>query len=159
MKLGIRSRGVRLGVAGVAAAVAATLISVQPAYAGNAVPQWDTGDPNTATVVTFVGPRRELDSNGLHGDAALTIDQFGRWTMVGHAKNNRPAFRNVHFTCSLTLEAPRDMVNPWVVKIGSQRIKRHSSRTYTIDGHEPFLANNFREIALFAEVDCNAKQG
>jgi hypothetical protein len=152
----LTTRRGRTVLVGVLAGVASLALGIQPAYAGNATKYWDTGDWTTATVVTFDGPRKEI-SNGLHADANLEIHSDGNWKITGSAKNNRIAWRNVTFHCTLTWANPT--VATWSATIPRGRVDGKSSKTRTRTGNDPILYANFRTISEIGSTDCWAVKG
>jgi hypothetical protein len=107
--------------------------------------------------VEFLG--NESNSH-VSGAVKLSIYPNGNWNIYSDTRNGRPAFRNVHWTCVVTVK-DSSSTNSTTVSTPAVKIKSKSSHTFDVSGNSTNLATNYEAITdpQFASAACDIHFG
>ncbi|MEU8340989.1 hypothetical protein SAMN05443665_1005102 [Actinomadura meyerae] len=107
--------------------------------------------------VEFLG--NESNAN-VSGPVKLSIWPDGTWNIYSQTRNGRPAFRNVHWTCVVTVTIGSTSTAT-SVRTNTVKIRTRQSHTFNVSGTNADLAANYTSIInpTFGRVDCDIHFG
>jgi hypothetical protein len=155
------SRTIRTGgkIAALAAlsTTAGLVLAAAPAYAADTEKHGNGATWQTSTKFNFDSPTMKAGNRKkVRGNVTLTVNKDGNWEMNSFAKNNRIAWRNVNFDCTLTYGNPHRALE---FSIPRYRVDGGESRRGHADGYESQIQGDWRDIAEFGETTCTLKLG
>ncbi|NKZ02797.1 hypothetical protein [Actinomadura latina] len=107
--------------------------------------------------VEFLGNESNAD---VSGPVKLSIWPDGTWNIYSKTRNGRPAFRNVHWTCVVSVTVGSSS-NETSISTNTVRIRSKRSHTFDVSGTSTNLAVNYDSIINpgFGRVDCDIHFG
>lgn len=107
--------------------------------------------------VEFLGNENNSDVSGA---VKLSIYPDGTWNIYSNTRNGRPAYRNVHWTCVVTV-TDGSSTNSTTVGTPAVKIRRKSSYTFDVSGTSSNFATNYNAIIdpRFTSTTCDIHFG
>jgi hypothetical protein len=140
-----------------AATTAGVLFGAAPAHAADTSKQGNAPTWQDSTQFTFTsGQFREGRRKRVVGNLTLVIRKDGNWEMDSYAKNNRIAWRNVTFKCTLKYGAQHREIE---VGIPRYRVDGKESKRGHREAYEPQIQSDWNAIAQYGQADCSMSLG
>lgn len=151
-----RARG-RMAAVLAVAATAGLLLTAAPANADDTTKDGNGTTWQNSTQFTFTsGQFREGWRDKVVGNVTLVINKDGNWSMDSYAKNNRVAWRNVTFNCTLKYGAQHRDIE---LGIPRYRVDGKESKRGHREAYEPQIQSDWQTIAEYGQADCSMKLG